>query len=298
MIAVAHLNYHHLRYFWAIAHSGGLTRAAERLNLSQSALSVQLQKLEAQVGHPLFERQGKRLLLTEAGRIALDYADVVFQAGDELMSTLTGRGEASRRTVRIGAITTLSRNFQLEFLRPLLTRPDVELVVRSGTLRELLAQSEAHGLDLVLANRPVQRDAATPWRSHLLDQQPISLVSRPQPGLTPFRFPDDLRDQPILLPSLDSDIRTEFDQILERAGVRPIILAEVDDMAMLRLLARESNGVALVPPIVVRDELRAGTLIERCRVPDLKESFYAIGQSRRFPNPLVEGLLADWPRVS
>lgn len=291
---MAHLNYHHLRYFRAIAHQGSLTRAAEQLNLSQSALSVQLQKLEEQVGHPLFERLGKRLVLTEAGRIALDYADVVFQAGEELMSTLQGRGGASRRVARIGAITTLSRNFQMAFLRPLIARPDVELVVRSGAMRELLAQLEAHELDLVLSNRPAQRDAAAPWRSHLLDQQPVSLVSRPEPDAAPFRFPQDLRDQPLLLPSMDSEIRTEFDQILERAGVRPIILAEVDDMAMLRLLARESGALALVPPIVVRDELTAGLLVERCRIPELQESFYAIGQSRRFPNPLVEGLLDGW----
>lgn len=294
MNGMAHLNYHHLRYFRAIAHQGSLTRAAEQLNLSQSALSVQLQKLEEQVGHPLFERLGKRLILTEAGRIALDYADVVFQAGEELMSTLQGRGGARRRAARIGAITTLSRNFQLAFLRPLIARPDVELVVRSGAMRELLAQLEAHELDLVLSNRPAQRDAATPWRSHLLDQQPVSLVGRPAPDAPPFRFPEDLRDQPLLLPSLDSDIRTEFDQILERAGVRPVILAEVDDMAMLRLLARDSGALALVPPIVVRDELTSGLLIERCRIPELQESFYAIGQSRRFPNPLVEGLLDGW----
>ncbi|EQD36940.1 transcriptional regulator, LysR family protein, partial [mine drainage metagenome] len=140
---MASLNYHHLRYFWAIAHEGTLTRAAERLNLSQSALSVQLQKLEHQLGHALFDRQGKRLVLTEAGRIALDYADTVFQAGDELLSTLQGREGHSRQVLRIGAIATLSRNFQLEFLRPLLARADVDLMVRSGTMRELLAQLEA-----------------------------------------------------------------------------------------------------------------------------------------------------------
>jgi len=292
---VPFLNYHHLRLFRAIAHEGGLTRAAERLNLSQSALSVQLQKLEQQLGHPLFERQGRRLSLTEAGRIALDYADTVFAAGDELLSTLQGRRLSSRTVLRIGAITTLSRNFQLELLRPLLARPDVEFVVRSGTLRELLAQMEAHALDLVLANRPVQRDARTPWHSHLIDQQPVSLVGRPRPGTPPFRFPEDLRDEPVLLPSLDSDIRLAFDGLLEQAGIRPRILAEVDDMAMLRLLARESEGVTLVPPIVVRDELRAGLLVERCRVPEVTESFYAIVQSRRFPNPLLADLLPRSP---
>jgi LysR family transcriptional activator of nhaA len=287
------LNFNHLRYFWAVAHEGGLTRAAERLNLSQSALSVQIQKLERQMGHPLFERVGKRLVLTEAGKIALDYADTVFQAGDELMSTLEGR-MASRQVFKVGALTTLSRNFQLEFLRPLVGRADVELIVRSGTTRDLLAQLEAHAIDVVLSNGAAQRDARAPFRNHLLNQQPVSLVGRPRPDKAPFRFPEDLRTEPILLPSLDSDIRVGFDRILDLAGVRPVVLAEVDDMAMLRLLAREREGVTLVPPIVVRDELESGVLVEHCRIPQLTESFYAITQARRFPNQLLGDLLTRY----
>jgi LysR family transcriptional activator of nhaA len=287
------LNFNHLRYFWAVAHEGGLTRAAARLNLSQSALSVQIQKLEHQVGHPLFERVGRRLVLTEAGQIALDYADTVFKAGDELMSTLQGRPRDSRQVLKVGALTTLSRNFQLEFLRPLVGRADVELIVRSGNLRDLLAQLEAHAVDIVLANSAAPRDARSSLRNHRIAEQPVSLVGRPRTGR--FRFPEDLRTEPLLLPSLDSDIRVAFDQVLERAGIRPIILAEVDDMAMLRLLARERDGVTLAPPIVVRDELEAGILVEHCRIPEVSERFYAIVQTRRFANPLVTELLASLP---
>jgi LysR family transcriptional regulator, transcriptional activator of nhaA len=285
------LNYNHLRYFWAVSHEGNLTRAAERMHLSQSALSVQIQKLEHQIGHPLFDRSGKKLVLTEAGQIALDYADTVFKAGDEMMSTLRGRALASRQVLRVGALTTLSRNFQLEFLRPLVGRSDVELVVRSGNIRDLLAQLEAHAVDVVLANSAAPRDARTSLRNHLLNEQPVSLVGRPRPGKGRFRFPDDLRGEPLLLPSLDSDIRVAFDRVLELAGVRPEILAEVDDMAMLRLLARERDGLTLVPPIVVRDELDSGVLIEHCRIPEVTERFYAIVQKRRFPNRLLGELL-------
>ena len=113
------LNYNHLRYFWVVANTGSLTRAAEQLHLSQSALSVQVQKLEQQIGHALFERVGKRLQITEAGRIALDYANTVFAAGTEMLSTLQGHTGDRRRMLKVGALTTLSRNFQLEFLRPL-----------------------------------------------------------------------------------------------------------------------------------------------------------------------------------
>lgn len=287
------LNFNHLRYFWAVAHEGSLTRAAAHMNLSQSALSVQIQQLEHQIGHKLFERVGRRLELTEAGQIALDYADTVFEAGKELMSTLQGRPVANRQVLRVGALTTLSRNFQIEFLRPLVGRADVELIVRSGTMRDLLTRLEAHAIDVVLANSAAPRDARSALRNQLLNQQPVSLVGRPRTDRRTFRFPDDLRTEPVLLPSLDSDIRVAFDRVLELAGIRPIVLAEVDDMAMLRLLAREREGVTLVPPIVVRDELETGVLVERCRIPQVTESFYAIVQKRRFPNQLLMELLRD-----
>lgn len=288
---MAALNYHHLRYFWTIAHEGGLTRAARRLNVSQSALSVQLRSLEEQLGHALFTRAGRRLELTEAGRIALDYADSVFRTGEELVSTLRERPGGARRALRVGAIATLSRNFQLALLRPLIGRADLDLVLRSGTLRELLARLDAHELDLVLANAPAPRDAAAPRESRLLDEQPVSIVGRPIPGAPTLRVPEDLDGAPMVLPSAESEIRLAFDRLCDAARVRPTILAEVDDMAMLRLLARASDGLTLVPPIVVRDELESGALVERARVPRLTEGFYAITLRRRFPNPLVGELL-------
>ncbi|MGE5203178.1 MAG: LysR substrate-binding domain-containing protein, partial [Acidobacteriota bacterium] len=146
-------------------------------------------------------------------------------------------------------------------------------------------------IDVVLANSAAPRDARSSLRNHLLNQQPVSLVGRPRPDRRTFRFPEDLRSEPVLLPGLDSDIRVAFDRVLELAGIRPIILAEVDDMAMLRLLAREREGVTLVPPIVVRDELETGVLVEHCRIPEVTESFYAIVQKRRFPNQLLMELL-------
>jgi LysR family transcriptional activator of nhaA len=289
---MASLNYHHLRYFWVIANERNLTRAAERLHVSQSALSIQLRKLEDSLGQPLFERVNKRLAMTETGHIVLDYANAIFRSGDELMSLLQNRTSGCRQILRVGAVATLSRNFQLELLRPLLGRSELQMVVHSGSLRELLAQLQAHTLDVVLSNRPVQRDEETNWHSHLLDEQPVSLVGKPAGATQPFRFPDDLRGAPLLLPSLESDIRNAFDRVLDQAGIRPHILAEVDDMAMLRLLARDVDALALVPPVVVQDELRSGVLVERHRIPEIRECFYAITPTRRFPNPIVRELIA------
>ncbi len=285
------LNYHHLRYFRAIANEGSLTRAAERLKISQSALSTQLRSLEESLGQPLFHRQNKSLVLTEAGRIALDYAESIFRSGEELVGVLQNQSSGQRQFLRVGAVATLSRNFQVSLLRPLIGRSDVELVIRSGNLRGLLAQLRAHTLDVVLSNFPVRRDAENDWHSHLLDEQPVSLVGLRTRSRKKFSFPDDLHHTPLVLPSLDSNIRSAFDLLLEQLGVRPIIAAEVDDMAMLRLLAKEGAGLALVPPVVVRGELDNGSLVERYRVTSIKESFYAITPSRRFPNPILHELL-------
>jgi LysR family transcriptional activator of nhaA len=130
-----------------------------------------------------------------------------------------------------------------------------------------------------------------PLRNHLLREQAVSLVSKPRRRRRAFRFPADLRTEPVLLPSLDSDVRVAFDRVLELAGIRPTIVAEVDDMAMLRLLAREHDAVTLVPPIVVQDELKSGVLVELCKIPGVTESFYAIVLKRQFPNPLVADLI-------
>ena len=285
------LNYHHLRYFRIIAHEQTLAGAAKKLNLSAPALSIQLKQLEQSFGHSLFERTRTGLVLTEAGRVALDYAETIGRAGDELMDVMQHRPSGGRQVIRVAAVSTLSRNFQLEFLRPALHRKDVEVVVRSGGFRELLVMLHTHQVDVVLSNQPARRDAETSWHSHLLEEQPVSLVGTPAWKKKKLNFPDGFRDVPVILPTLESHTRAGFDRLMTTAGVRPIIMAEVDDMAMLRLLAREGDCLALVPPVVVRDEIERGELVETHRIQQLKEAFYAITPTRRFPNSLVGELV-------
>src|SRR6056297_3056737 len=255
------LNYHHLRYFWAVAHDGNLTRTAQRLNLSQSALSVQIKQLEDRLGQTLFERRGRQLHLTEAGRIALDHADAIFSTGQELVATLTGTVQ-TRKALRVGALATLSRNFQVGFLRPILSRMDVEVILRSGSPTELLEGLETLNLDLVLMNRPPPNDSLAPYETHRIGEQAVSVVGTPA-RLDPDRpIRELLSEQPFILPTTDNSLRTAFDAMASRLSIRPQIAAEVDDMAMMRLLAREDIGLALVAPIVVRDELMNGRLTE------------------------------------
>jgi LysR family transcriptional regulator, transcriptional activator of nhaA len=287
---MAFLNYHHLRYFWAIANEGSLTRAASRLNVSPSSLSVQLKALEEQLGQALFERHGRSLKLTEAGRIALGYANALFKLGDEFLSTLEGFGPAARQTLRVGAVSTLSRNFQIELLRPLLGRSDVEVIIHSGAFPDLLARLRDHRLDIVLANQPAMRDQDEDWQSILIAEQPVSLIGVPALKKRKFRFPDDLAKISIAVPGRGSGIRDAFDEMLALKEIRPNFVAEIDDMAMLRLIAREGFCLVLVPPVVVLDELASGTLVEHCTLPQIKEAFYAVTRRRQFPSPLLKKL--------
>jgi len=302
---MSRLNYHHLHYFWAVAKEGNLTRAAAQLHVSQSALSTQIKQLEDQLGQTLFTRVGRTLQLTEAGRVALTYADTIFDTGNELTSLMrdgkrsssaTPGAKRERQMLRIGAVATLSRNFQENFIKPLLALPDVTLVLQSGSLDELLTRLSIHGIDLVLSNRRVHSDDNHPWRCRRIARQPVSLVGKKRSRGKAFRFPEELADVPLLLPSRDSDIRAGFDLLCDQLGIQCHVRAEVDDMAMLRLLARDAtqdsaDSVALLPTVVVQDELRSGQLQEYCVVPQLYENFYAITVQRHFEPPLLKTLL-------
>lgn len=283
------LNYHHLQYFWAVARDGNLTRAAAHLRVSQSALSSQIRQLEASLGVELFVREGRTLALSEAGEIALAYADTIFTAGADLVTTLT-LGRQLHQVLAIGAVATLSRNFQESFVKPLLGEGDVAVRLVSGSFDELLGALGRRALDLVLSNQTCPSDPERQWRCQRIARQGVSIVGAARAER--FRFPRDLASARMILPAAGSEMRAAFDAVCERAGVAPRVLAEVDDMAALRLLARDANALALVPSVVVRDELLSGQLHEHCVVPGLFEHFYAITATRRFPHPRLKALLS------
>jgi len=293
---IAVVNLAHLRYFWAVAHEGNLTRAADSLHVSQSAVSVQIRKLEEALGHALFDRRGRQLVLNAAGRVALDHADTIFSVGDQLASALrTGVREPSL-ALRVGALATLSRNFQLAFLAPILAREDIGLTIRSGPFGVLLRQLESHRIDVLLTNLTPPRDRGVPWVPHRIAQQPVSLIGHPRRVGGRRNWRSLLTTEPLVVPTLETSIRAAFDALVHRLQLRPRIAAEVDDMAMLRLLARQDVGLAVIPSIVVQDELAARSLVEVARLPGMIETFWAITLPRALPNPALAALLPDADR--
>jgi LysR family transcriptional activator of nhaA len=287
------LNFHHLFYFWRVAKEGNLTQAARALHLSQSAMSAQIRQLEERLGEPLFDRKGRRLLLTDTGHLVLAYADGIFGMGQEMLLRLQGHSEGITR-LRVGSVATLSRNYQENWIRPALASPDLVLTLESGLLDGLLERLRRHQLDVVLANEAVPSDPDRPLRCRLLDSQPVSLVGQANSWLgRTLRIPADLDGVEIALPGPRHALRSQFDALCESAGVQPRLRAEVDDMAMLRLIARDSGWLTLLPEVVVQDELRTGSLVAVGSSSRVKENFYAITAPHRGRIEVLERLLAS-----
>ena len=278
------LNYHHLRHFWMIARHRSMTRAAGALKISQSTLSEQLAELEDWLGEPLFDRRGKQLHLTEAGRIALEHAETIYTTGHELITRFRQSGENRQRVLRIGAVGPLSKNLQFDFIQPILADTRTKVVVVAGALDELTRQLHEHKVDLVLSNIPLRADQEKNVFNHLLGEVPVFLVGGKKLKLSPGKFPKFLKDVPLFLPSRQSDVRADFDLILANAGIEPFVHAEVDDMALLRLLALSGEGLALVSKIVVERELQSRKIKFMLRVPGLVEKYYALTVRKRFQN--------------
>ena len=292
---IEQLNFHHLFYFWRVAKAGHLTRAAEELHVAQSALSMQIRQLEDRLGDPLFERTGRRLVLTDTGQLVLSYAEDIFGLGQELLGRLQGFSAGQVR-LRVGSVATLSRNYQENWLRPLLADPSVTLSLESGTLDDLLRRLLQHQLDVVLANDAVPAAPDRPLHCRFLGSQAISLVGLAAAwrGRT-LRLPEDLDGLELALPGPRHALRAQFDALCVTAGVTPRLRAEVDDMAMLRLVARDSGWLTVLPEVVVQDELRSGALVAVGRSTQLQEHFYAITTPRRHRIERLERLLADAP---
>lgn len=285
------LNFHHLLYFWRVAKEGHLTRAAQALHISQSALSAQIRQLEERLGEALFERDGRRLVLTETGHLVLAYAENIFGLGQELLGRLQGRSEGMER-LRVGSVATLSRNYQENWIRPLLADPSVVLTLESGQLEGLLERLLQHQLDVVLANEAVTSDPERALHCRFLGSQAISVVGPASAwaGRT-LRIPEDLDGIDIALPGPRHALRAQFDALCLTAGARPRLRAEVDDMAMLRLIARDSGWLALLPEVVVQDELRSGSLVRVGQSTQLQEHFYAITTAQRHRIERLERLI-------
>jgi LysR family transcriptional activator of nhaA len=287
---MSRLNYHHLYYFWQVAKGGNLTETAQRLHVSQSALSAQIKQLEQSMQVQLFRREGRKLVLTDSGYQTLKYAEDIFSRGAELEQLLQQGMQPQRSPIRIGALATMSRNFIESFIAPLLATPEARYSLLSMNQTALLNALASHQLDLALTNVAVQGNDSQLWQCRLLARQPVAVIGPPgnnnlASSLTGYR------QQRWVLPPVQSPIRTAFDALAAQYQLAPDIVAEADDMAMLRLLARDSGALSVMPEVVVKDELKAGRLQKYLTLPQVYENFYIITTQRQLLHPQLSQLL-------
>lgn len=291
------LNYLHLYQFWIVAQEMNVSRAAQKLRISQSTVSEHIIELEEMLGHALFARVKKRLVLTEAGRLAFDYAETIFKSGNEMLDTFRQKPlEKQKVSIRIGAVGYLSKNLQIEFLSPLINDTDVRIYAVQGELSDLCRRLKNHELDLVLSNAPVSSQDSQTLFSHLIAEVPVFLVGTPSLSSHSVPLAKLTSKHPIFVPPKASSLRSEFDSLLASMNIDFEPKAEVEDMALMRLFALSGSGLALVPEIVVKTELELRRLKKICRVGALTEKFYAITASRKFPNPKVEAMVRTLKR--
>lgn len=286
------LNYHHLAYFWQVARLGNLTKAAEQIHVSQSALSSQIAQLEHTMGVQLFLRQGRKLVLTEIGQKTFSYAEEIFRKGSELESLLLQGEQAQNRTIKIGMLATMSRNFIESFVEPLIHQPNIKYSLHARGQAQLLNELANHQLDIALSNIDVSGSDNNLWHCQLLARQPVSIIGHPGLALNSV-FSSDYAGQNWILPVEESPIRSAFDGFCALHQFKPRIVAEADDMAMMRLLARASDALTVMPEVVVKDELNSGKLQRYMILPNIYEHFYAVTVQRHLPNQIVGDLLLN-----
>lgn len=283
------LNYHHLLYFWTVAQQGGLAKAAENLRLSPSTISTQIGRLEESLGHKLFERQGRKLVLTDAGRVVYRYAEEIFLLGREIFDSLRDQPAKRPLKVHIGIAEVIPKLLAMKFLMPVLQlSDDVQLICHEGRSDKLLAELSLHNLDVVLTDTPVGSSVKVRAYNHFLGESGIMLFAA-DPLARKYRrnFPGSLQTAPFLLPAPGTALRGLLTNWFDGHAIRPRIVGEFDDSALLKVFGQQGVGVFAAPAIIRTEIKKQYGVREIGLLEGQKEQFYAISVEKKLRHPAV-----------
>jgi LysR family transcriptional activator of nhaA len=289
----AGLNFRHLYYFWVVAKEGSVTRAAERLDVAVQTISAQLALLEQAIGKALLAPQGRRLVLTEAGRMALGYADQIFLLGEQLQEVLSESDIGSTMRLTVGISDSLPKLIASGLLEAALILPQkVKLVCYEDDFESLLGDLSVHKLDVVLTDRPVPSGTTLRVFSHLLGESDVMLFGSPALAAR-YRdnFPASLKGAPILLPTRNNAIRGRIDHWFEMHDVRPDIVGEFDDNALLSTFGQSGIGLFPAPSALAKAVHNQFGAVPVGELTQVHEQFYAISNERKIKHPAVEAIL-------
>lgn len=288
------LNYHHLLYFWMVAKEGTVARASQVLRLAQPTLSGQIRALESSLGEKLFQKRGRHLELTEMGRVVFEYADDIFRIGRELTQAVKGRPTGRPMRLKVGVSDVVPKLVAYRILEPALrlTQP-VQLHVEEDKTERLLSMLATHTLDVVLTDQPVPPGTAVKAFNHLLGESAVSFFAG---GRLRERiegpFPQCLDGLPMLVPMSGSHLRTALERFFDTHKIRPVIVGEFEDSALLKVFGERGEGVFAGPRVIEKEIRRHYDVAVVGRAEELKERFYVITVERRISSPALQAIEA------
>lgn len=286
------MNLKHLRYFWTVARLGGVSRAAEQLDLTPQTVSGQLRHLEEDLGAALFRPAGRGLELTEAGRLALSYADEILNLGEEMKQALAERQQSPTPVLRLGITDVVPKSFAYRLLAPVGRLPEpVRLVCREGGLDMLLAELALQRIDMVVADRPMPSGLAIRGHSHKLGESSLAFFGAESLCVEPSGFPECLNDAPLLLPGGHASVRGHIDRWLNERRLTPRLMGEFDDGALMKAFGQAGAGF-FPGPAVLADEICLRYNV-RCigQVEGVHEAFWLITAERRVIHPAIRTVM-------
>ena len=286
------LNYHHLLYFWVVAREGSIARASTELRLAQPTISGQIRALEEALGEKLFVRSGRHLVLTEVGRVVYRYADDIFSLGRELLDTVKGRPTGRPLRFVVGIADVLPKLIAHRLLEPaLLLDEPVRMVCREDKADRLIAELALHNLDMVITDAPLGAGMKIKAYSHLLGECGVTFFAAPSVVMDARRpFPGILDGAPFLLPAEGTTLRRSLEQWFEAERIRPRIVGEFDDSALIKVFGQAGAGVLVAPSVIEKEIQEQYDLRVIGHTEAVKERFYAITGERKIKNPATNAV--------
>ena len=285
---MAWLNYHHLLYFWTVARAGSIAKASEELHLAQPTISTQIKLLEESLGHQLFERKGRKLVLSDVGRTVMRYADEIFRLGNELKNVVSGLPTGQQLRLNVGVLDVIPKLVAEQLLKPALDAgPSLRIICREGPLPQLLASLALHELDVVLADAPGSEPVSVRSFNHLLGKCGVTFFAAGSLAHLRKDFPQSLNGAPMLLPSEESSVRRSLDLWFERRGIVPVIAGDFDDSALLQAFGQKGHGIFAMPSIIDAEVQRQFNVTAVGHTDEIEQCFYAITVERRLRHPAV-----------
>jgi LysR family transcriptional activator of nhaA len=283
------LNYKQLHYFWQVARAGSIARASEQLDLTPQTLSGQIGLLETSLNATLFKRVGRGLELTETGRLALSYADEIFEIGAEMEQALSGGTVKQVTTLRVGIADVMPKSIVYRLLAPAMQLAEpIKIICREDKLDKLLGDLAIHRLDLVLSDRPMPAQLDIKGESHKLGECGVSFFSTPALAEKyATNFPQSLNHAPLLVPSLDTAMRGRLMSWFDAHRIRPQIVGEFDDGALMKAFGQAGIGIFMAPSVIASEIARQYDVIAIGIIEEVQDSYYAISVERRFDHPAV-----------